>query len=246
MRIPLVRSGCDETPFAWWEWLFAPIVMPLFFIFLLVMAVASIPIEFVCRLRQQREEKQLRTRLTAAGRFVEWPEVEAKFRAGEGTLIIEHRSPKGPIREWWVADDLIAASPVPLPASLKSPLAEGQLEPVREYAVSCAARYVDVESGGARLTEVPVPWDRRLDPRRYVVVDLGGGLMTAIVLVTGRKLAEKYPAAKVVTLVTWLDEPVLFAGDAETVFLAPAATGGGENVTEKRTPPGCNQMGSWH
>jgi hypothetical protein len=198
-------------------------MMPLFFIFLLVMAVASVPIEFVHRLRQQREEKQLRPRLAAAGRFMEWPEVEAKLRAGEGTLIIEHRSPKGPIREWWAADDLIAAAPVPLPTSLKSPPAEGQLEPLREYAASCEARYLDVDSGWAKLTEVPVPWDRRLDPRKYVVVDLGGGLMTAIVLVTGRRLAEKYPAAKVVTLVSWLGEPVMFAGDAEAVFLAPAA-----------------------
>lgn len=73
----------------------------------------------------------------------------------------------------------------------------------------------------SRLTEVPVPWD----PRKYVVVDLGGGLMTAILLVTGRRLAERYPAATVVTLVTWLVEPVLFAGDAESVFLAPAEPG---------------------
>ena len=43
------------------------------------------------------------------------------------------------------------------------------------------------------------------------------------VLATGRGLAEKYPAAKFVTLVSWLGGPVLFAGDAEIVFLAPAA-----------------------
>jgi hypothetical protein len=152
---------------------------------------------------------------------MEWSEVEVKLRAGEGTLIIEHRSPKGPIREWWAADDLIGASPVPLPASVKAPLAEGPLESLREYAASCAARYLDVESGSAKLTEAPVPWDRRLDPRKYVVVNLGGGLMTAILLVTGRDLAGAYPAAKVVSLVTWLGGPALFAGDAEAVFLAP-------------------------
>jgi hypothetical protein len=153
---------------------------------------------------------------------MEWAKVEAKLQSGEGTLIVEHRSPQGPIREWWAADDLIAASPVPLPVSLKSPPAEGHFEPLRDYAANCAARYVDVESGVAKLTEVPAPWDRRLDPRKYVVVDLGGGLMTAVVLVTGRKLAEKYPAGKVVTLIAWMGEPLLFAGDAETVFLTPA------------------------
>ena len=46
--------------------------------------------------------------------------------------------------------------------------------------------------------------------------------MTAIILNTGRRLAEKYPAGKVVTLVGWLGEPLLFVGDAESVFLADA------------------------
>jgi hypothetical protein len=34
MRIPLVCAGDDETPPAWWEWLFAPIMLPLFFLLL--------------------------------------------------------------------------------------------------------------------------------------------------------------------------------------------------------------------
>jgi len=225
VRVPLIRFGADETPFAWWEWLFAPVMMPLFFAGLLVMAVVSVPVEFVYRLRQQRDEKRLRPRLAAAGRFMEWPAVEAKLRAGEGTLIVEHLSPKGPIREWWAEDDVIAATPVPLPASLKTPPAEGQLPPLQEFAAGCMARYTDTASGAAKLTEVPVPLARRLDPAKYVVVNLGGGLMTAILLPTGRKLAEKYPAGKVVTLVTWLGEPLLFAGDAESVFLADAEPG---------------------
>jgi hypothetical protein len=225
VRVPLIRFGADETPYAWWEWLFAPVMMPLIFAGLLVMAVVSVPVEFVYRLRQRRNEKRLRPRLAAVGRFLEWPAVEAELRAGEGTLIVEHQSPKGPIREWWAEDDLIAAAPVPLPASLRSSPAEGQLQPLQEYAAACVARYTDVAAGTARLTEVPVPLARRLDPAKYVVVDLGGGLMTAILLPTGRRLADKYPAGKVVTLVTWLGEPVLFAGDAETVFLADAEPG---------------------
>ena len=27
MRLPLVRSGTDGPPIAWWEWLFAPLMM---------------------------------------------------------------------------------------------------------------------------------------------------------------------------------------------------------------------------
>ncbi len=222
MRFPLVRTGSDESPIAWWEWLFAPVILPLFFIFLSVMAVVSVPLEFVYRLRQQSEEKQLRLRLVATGRFMEWAEVEARLKAGAGTLIVEHLSPKGPIREWWSEDDLIAAAPVSLPVSLKSPPGEGHLQMLQEYAAACATRYTDLATGAANLTEVPVPRARRLEPAKYVVVDLGGGWRTAILLRTGRKLADKYPASKSVTLVSWLGEPVMFAGDAESVFLEDA------------------------
>ncbi|MBN9521452.1 hypothetical protein J0H58_23515 [bacterium] len=64
---------------------------------------------------------------------------------------------------------------------------------------------------------------QKLNPAKSVVVDLGGGLMTAIVLRTGRDLAGKYPRGRVVTLVAWADKPVLFAGDAEMVFLGNPA-----------------------
>jgi hypothetical protein len=233
MRMPLVRSGGDETPIAWWEWLFAPLLMPLFFVALLVLAVVSIPVEFVYRVRQQREERQFRPRLAAAGRCVEWAEVEARLQAGEGTLIIEHLSPKGPIREWWTEEDVIAGAPVALPSSLASPPPEGQQQAVQEYARACAAKYLDVESGTAKLTEVPVPLTRRLDPRKYVVVHLGGGLMTAILLATERHLAEQYPRGKVVTLIAWFDEPILAVGDAEAVFLGP---GNGDPGPSPRRP----------
>jgi hypothetical protein len=219
MRIPLVRDGGDETPFAWWEWLLLPIIMPLLFVFLWVMGVLSVPVGFVSRLYQQREERRLRSRLATVGRFMEWAEVEAKLKAGAGTLIVEHCSPKGPVREWWTEDDLVAATPVALPASLNSLPEERQLQLLQDYAKACAVRYVDLERGTAKITEVPVPLGKRLDPRKYVVVDLGGGCITAIILVTGRKLPEKYPQGKVVTLLAWSDEPLLYTGDAESVFL---------------------------
>lgn len=222
MRIPLIRSGGDESPYQWWEWLFYPIMMPLIFIFLLVMAIFSVPYEFVFRLQQQREEKKLKPRLVATGRFLDWSVVEAKLQAGEGTLIVEHLSPKGPIREWWVENDLIASAPVPLPVSLRSAPSTEQLQSLREFAKACMYLHTDLMSGSAKLTEVPIPLARRIDLAKYAVVNLGEGLMTAILLSTGRKLATKYPSCKVVTLVTWLGEPIMFVGDAETVFLPDA------------------------
>src|ERR1051326_8645483 len=214
-------KGPEDRSVAWWEWLLAPILLPLILVVRLVVAIVSAPFELVYNFRKAGEEPRLRRRLVAAGRFLEWPEVEAKLRAGTGTLIVEHRSPGGPIRDWWTPEDLIAAAPVPVPVSVKSRPAEGQplRQQMHEYAEACAARNVNVESGSAKLTEFPVPSDRQPDSSQIAIVDLGGGWTSPVRLVTGRNLAEKYPAAKIVTLVTWLGGPLLFVGDIETIFL---------------------------
>jgi hypothetical protein len=83
---------------------------------------------------------------------------------------------------------------------------------------------LDRSTGSAKLTEVPVPPESQFDPGRYTVVNLGDGLMTAIMLIRGRMLSGKYPHGKVVTLVEWLDGPLLFIGDAESVFYPPPST----------------------
>ncbi len=220
MRVPLVRFGDDERPFAWWELLFIPVMLPLIFISLLVLAVLSVPAEVVYGLRQRRREKELRPRLAAVGRVMDWAEVETKLVVGDGTLVVEHCSPKGPVREWWTADDLVAAAPVTLPTSIRAPAEDG-LTQLQDYAASCAVRYLDHDAGSACLTDVSVPLHQK--PAKYIVVHLGGGMMTAIVLRTGRDLAGKYPRGRVVTLVAWTDKRVLFAGDAETVFLGDPA-----------------------
>jgi hypothetical protein len=75
---------------------------------------------------------------------------------------------------------------------------------------------------------------RRLDPRKYVVVDLGGGLMTAILLRTGRELVVNYPKAKIVTLFAWGEDPLLLGGDAEVVFCGEP--NGGTAAAEGPTP----------
>lgn len=43
MRIPLVRSGGDDTPIAWWEWLFSPLMIMFVFFVGGVLALISIP-----------------------------------------------------------------------------------------------------------------------------------------------------------------------------------------------------------
>lgn len=42
MRIPIIRFGSDETPIAWWEWLFAPLVYAALLAMALPVAAVSI------------------------------------------------------------------------------------------------------------------------------------------------------------------------------------------------------------
>lgn len=219
MRLPLVRFRDDDSPTAWWEWLFGPVIIPAFILFLIAAAVVSLPWGLVIRARRRSQERRLISRLSAVGRYLDWPDVEARLRAGEGTLIIEHCSPKGPVREWWTADDIIAEAPVPLPQSLKTPVEDAILDVLVEFAQTCSSKYLDEKDGIAKLTRVPVPWRRALGPSDYVVVNIGSGWLTAVVLPTDRRLAEKYPNAKIVTLITWIPKPWVAAGDAEDVFL---------------------------
>jgi hypothetical protein len=43
VRVPLIRFGQDDSPPAWWEWFFLPVVMPAAFAVLGAAALASIP-----------------------------------------------------------------------------------------------------------------------------------------------------------------------------------------------------------
>jgi hypothetical protein len=137
--------------------------------------------------RQERAEKEVRSRLVAAGRFMSWNEVENRLKSGEGTLIFQLCSPKGPLRDWWTEDDLITPAPFPLPTSMTETV-KMKSQPLLDYANACFARYVAVEGGTAKLTEVPrrEPWT---------------------------KLTESYPQAKVVTLFGGPSTAFLYQGD---------------------------------
>ena len=88
------------------------------------------------------------------------------------------------------------------------------------WSLSAQLALGDLDEASEHLVALPLA--RRLDPRKYIMVDLGGGMMMAVRLVTGRDLANRYERAEVVTLVSWFDEPILAAGDAEAVFLTAA------------------------
>jgi hypothetical protein len=176
-----------QHPTAWWEFLFAPIMIPLLLLILLLIGVVSIPLAFIHGQRQLRKERQLRSRLIAAGRFIEWSEIKVRWKAGDGTLIVEWFTFIDAPRYWWTEVDLIGAAPFHLPVSSNS-LPEGEeLERLQAFAKTCLLRYVDIQIGIAKLTN-----------REW----------------TGTPASEKYPRSKVVSLCAWTGhEPLVFVGD---------------------------------
>ncbi len=162
MRIPLLRDHGDTRPIAGWEWLFAPLVWPLAIAVAAAAALLSIPCAFVEARRHRRQEAALRARLTAAGRFLDWKEVELRLRNGQGSLILHYASPHT-WRLWWTGDDLHALAPEPLAA-------ETSTEAVRSFAQTCVKRYVDPEAGHASLTDVPAALATPIEARRLVTL----------------------------------------------------------------------------
>jgi len=181
-----------------WAWLlfvapFGLLVALCFVTLLAIMVLISIRIMFIAPLRDRRREKRLRRRIASAGRWMPASQVDAKLNSGEGTLIIEHLLPKGFTREWWTEDDLIGDSPVPLPTSPIGPPDGNRSTSLNEYALSCAMKYTGPRAGTARLTKTVPELSR-----------------------SHRKLAEKYPRAKIVVLFVFewaTDQSLIFRRD---------------------------------
>lgn len=218
MPVPLSRTADDHTPVAWWEWALGPIVSFFVLLFILLLAAGAlilIPFGFLYGFYQWIAEKRFRSRLTACGRLLDWPEVESRLKVGMGTLIVELRTSDRSIREWWTEDDLIAAAPAPLPKCMERQLLEHPAQ-IQEYAKECSVRYLNRRSGTAKLTHLPVSSESRNDSLK--AVELDDGMMTVFLLPSGRALADKCPKAKVVTLLQWHNLWLLYQGDVETVI----------------------------
>ena len=108
MRIPLMRSGGDDTPYAWWEWLFAPIMWPLFTIGIIGLALLSgfliltIPFQLYYSWSCKRRFTEL---MKSRGRYIPWHELKPRLLAGEGSLVVE-LGPTHGIQVWWTPDGI--------------------------------------------------------------------------------------------------------------------------------------------
>jgi hypothetical protein len=141
------------------------------------------------RIYQWAIERSVRKRLRKRGRVLEERELEAKLRAGEGTLIVQDRSRYTLL--WWTSDDVLRLSPVALPGGSRQ-LEEETLRGTNEqryseYVDHFVARYVDDERGCAYLTRFP------------------------------KQLGDNFPEPRVVRLDQTGERPVLFHGNYASV-----------------------------
>lgn len=176
MRVPLVRPGEKPSPIVWWEWLFAPLVMPLFFIQLILLAsvrLLTLPLFnwfLWCR------ERQFVQQMHERGRFMPWDELQLHLQKGEGTLIVE-QAQNDWIRVWWTSQDVMQDAPVQPPSERN--LDYLLLASPHPFVSWCFERYLHSDSGCALLTNpqyryppgmVKASFFRRLFPTLRVVM----------------------------------------------------------------------------
>ena len=126
----------------------------------------------VRKLRQPRAPSILAASMTERGRVMELAAFEAAMARGEGTAIDEAATAEGPWRIWWTAEDVRLESPYPAAAGEWVMVAwESQWFPFFTWA---AGRYLDGDSGTARLVVVPARDSLRVQEivrgGRYVTV----------------------------------------------------------------------------
>lgn len=151
MRIPLIRSGGDNTPYAWWEWLFAPVMCPLFTIGIIGLGLLSgfviltIPFQLCYGWSCKRRFTKL---MKSRSRYLPWRELKPRLLAGEGTLIVEQAVMED-MRVWWTTDDVMQLAPVQ-PCDSIELYYDGDAEP--PFVAWCYEQYLHPDTGKGLLT----------------------------------------------------------------------------------------------
>ena len=92
----------------------SPLLLPIYLPLLFVAAAISIPYAKIRRRRMARREDRFKESMRISGRVMDWADFVCELDRGNGTLIVERFSFKGPIRLWWTHDDLYKTCPYPL------------------------------------------------------------------------------------------------------------------------------------
>ena len=133
-----------------WAIFFLPLV-PLAFI----AAGLSIPYSFFRKHLVRRRELRFQESMELLGRVISWAALIKELDKGEGTLIVERFSLKGPIRWWWTTENLYEICPYPL-ADWLTMISDSDFQSARKW---CSERYTG--AGGRALLILATTEERR-------------------------------------------------------------------------------------
>jgi len=121
--------------------LWSPIFLPLLFIG----AALSIPYGLGRTAYWRLKERRFARQMASLSRTISFEELASRVESGQGTIIHEWYSVlKGPIRHWWVVDDVLSISPRPFVDRLH--MIRRRYKPLVEW---CFREYTSPQQGRA-------------------------------------------------------------------------------------------------
>ena len=117
-------------------------------------AAMSIPYTKIRRSRMARREGRFAESMKLRGRVMEWADFVREVDHGNGMLIVERFSFKGPIRVWWTRDNLYKMCPFPMVDWLTM-AKDSAFDPVRDW---CNTNYTGATGKAMLLTGTDNQW----------------------------------------------------------------------------------------
>jgi hypothetical protein len=127
------------------------VVFPVLIV-LIFLGVLAVPLSIVGGMLNSMGNKRLKARLRKHGRYLSWTQIEERMRSSNSisTLIVESESMG--LRTWWSEQDLVSASPLPLP-DVRVMSHPGRYDhPFFEW---CWHYHLSEQTGTAILTDMP-------------------------------------------------------------------------------------------
>jgi len=132
----------------------SPLLSPLLLPLLFVVGAVSIPYSRIRRRIVVRRELRFTESMRIRGRLMDWADFVRELDGGNGMLIVERFSFKGPIRVWWTDDNLYETCPYPL-VDWFTMAKDATFDPVRHW---CRMRYTGVTGEAMLVTGTKDQW----------------------------------------------------------------------------------------
>lgn len=159
LTIAYIAGGCWSNIWVTKHWADRPsknfvilVTAPACIISLFTAALLSMVAYPFVAVAQSYRERKFAAAMKERGRFKAWDEIQSM--PDEGTVIIEQAQKDG-YRVWWTPEDVIRASPHPIP--IEDELDYLRISEPLPFVRWCAEIYTSTDKGRALLTEFPFP-----------------------------------------------------------------------------------------